>query len=92
MALFFSEQGSLSVRFLHYKTLKNPQIKNIIKTKWPCPSICHGVDTFLVGFHGFCKTKKQNGRTHVPVFGMGFCTFVFCFSRFLQSAGRVSKP
>ena len=64
--LFFSEQGSLSVHFLHYKTLKNPQIKDII--------------------------EKQNGRTHVPVSGMGLI-FLVGFSRFSQNQNnKMAEP
>ena len=66
------------------KTKKNK------KPKWQnlCPSIWHGVSTFgFFGFFGFSKQnqkkqKKQNGRTYVPVSGMGpvllfFLVFLF---------------
>ena len=69
------------------KNLEKPK-----KTKkWQnlCPSVWHGVSTFVF----FCflvfpgktkKTKKQNGRTYVPVSGMGSVLlffFVFWFSQ-----------
>ena len=61
------------------------------KTKWQnlCPSVWHGVSTFV--FLGFCffevkpkKQKKQNGRTYVPVSGMGSVLLFFCFFWFFE--------
>ena len=75
------------------KKQKNQKGQNLCKTKKPkktkwqnlCPSVWHGVNTlfffvFLV-FRGKTQ-KKQNGRTYVPVSGMGSVLlffFVFWF-------------
>ena len=57
------------------------------KTKWQnlCPSVWHGVSTFgflvFLVFPGKTKKtkKKQNGRTYVPVSGMGSVLLFFWF-------------
>ena len=86
------------------KTSKKQKKKgqNLCKTKKPkkkwqnlCPSVWHGVNTF--GFFGFLvfpgktkkQKKKQNGRTYVPVSGMGSVLLVFWV--FLVFPGKTKK-
>ena len=60
-----------------------PKPRKPKKNKRPnlCPSIWHGVSTFVFLFFWFfeVKLKKQKGRTYVPVSGMGSILLFFCF-------------
>ena len=77
------------------KNLEKP--KKLKKTKWQnlCPSVWHGVSTF--GFFGLSRfsqvkpknQKKQNGRTYVPVSGMG--SVLLFFLVFLVFPGKTKK-
>ena len=73
--------------------------KKTKKPKWQnlCPSIWHGASTFVFfGFFGFSrqnqkKQKNQNGRTYVPVSGMGPVLLVFLFFWFVEAKPKKTK-
>ena len=74
------------------KNLEKP--KKPKKPKWQnlCPSVWHGVNTFVFfWFFWFSqvKPKNQNGRTYVPVSGMG--SVLLFFLVFLVFPGKTKK-
>ena len=84
-----SGMGSVLLFFLFFLVFPGKTKKNKKKTKWQnlCPSVWHGVSTFVfLCFFGFCR-----GFCNFLVSDMGSAILLFCFSRFFQYSAFPKK-